>query len=436
MAPFLIRVLLLSRLVSAGAVPTYTFSVEDPVVAHRAYNKTHAWFSQLLVPSSDADGQRLLLDFSMGGDGTPCPPPGGPPQNCSQSMLSVDGGRSWALLSNRFAPNAVLPGARGSGSLVTLAYRQALNASSGNTSAYSTGQLVQVSAAPAPAVHVLRSFRTVYAVNRSVPGLEHETWPAVLVHCGTIVRAAGAGGGRNRTEWLTTLYGHGEGPYRHWSRRPTAYVARSPDGGATWSLRSKLEWRPAFGDASDGPGEPTLARLRDGRLLLVFRADSTSYYWKAYSADDGESWSEPEVMGQWSVRPQLRLLSNGLLVLGGGRPGIKLWVCADGRGEAWGEINIAAEHNKMVRAARPELLYAAKVTNASSPASGRADPPNTSSYTSIFEVFEGEGGPDGVHSTVVVSYDRLANGWAGPPGAWGDADTMLTMRLTLTAVST
>ena len=115
MAPFLIRVLLLSRLVSAGAVPTYTFSVEDPVVAHRAYNKTHAWFSQLLVPSSDADGQRLLLDFSMGGDGTPCPPPGGPPQNCSQSMLSVDGGRSWALLSNRFAPNAVLPGARGLG---------------------------------------------------------------------------------------------------------------------------------------------------------------------------------------------------------------------------------------------------------------------------------------------------------------------------------
>jgi len=38
-------------------------------------------------------------------------------------------------------------------------------------------------------------------------------------------------------------------------------------------------------------------------------------------------------------------------------------------------------------------------------------------------------------STIVVSYDRLGNGWHGPPGPWGEADAMLTMRITLTAAA-
>ena len=165
--------------------------------------------------------------------------------------------------------------------------------------------------------------------------------------------------------------------------------------------------------------------------------------WRALSSDDGESWTAPVIMdgahdgsgGQWSVRPQLRVLSNGLIVLGGGRPGIKLWVCADGKGEAWRTIDIAQEHNALVRATRPELLYVPKVTNASSPFTGRADPPNTSSYTSIYEVFDAATGKSvggASNSTIVVSYDRLANGWGGPPGPWGEADTMMTMRITLT----
>ena len=181
----------------------------------------------------------------------------------------------------------------------------------------------------------------------------------------------------------------------------------------------------------------------------MFRSDSTQYYWKALSNDDGASWTAPVIMdgaadgsgGQWSVRPQLRVLSNGLIVLSGGRPGIKLWVCADGAGEAWTTIDLATEHNALVRAAGrdPELLFAPQVTNASSPFAGRADPPNTSSYTSVYEVFgDGGGGSSSSSSsasTIVVSYDRLGNGWHGPPGPWGEADAMLTMRITLTAAA-
>jgi hypothetical protein len=267
-------------------------------------------------------------------------------------MESSDGGRSWSLLSNHWAPNAALPGAAGTDQIVTLGYRQTVDTLT-NLSCSSTGQVVEIgnSSVGGSAVHVIRSFTTSFRVNRSVPGFENHTWPPVIVHSGPIVPASPAptsadGGG---SSWLTTMYGHGDGPYRHWSRRPTVYLVKSTDGGENWQLRSKIDWQPAFGNSSDGPGEPSMARLPSGRLLLVFRSDATAYFWKAFSDDEGEHWSPPAVMdkqgGQWSVRPQLRVLSNGLLVLSGGRPGIKLWVCADGAGESWQEIDIAREHN-------------------------------------------------------------------------------------------
>jgi hypothetical protein len=30
------------------------YSCETPVVAHQSFNRTHTWFSQLLLPSADA----------------------------------------------------------------------------------------------------------------------------------------------------------------------------------------------------------------------------------------------------------------------------------------------------------------------------------------------------------------------------------------------
>ena len=442
-------------LLAALSLASVHYVCEQPVVVHESYNKTHAWFSQLLIPAgNDTAGQRVLLDFSLGGDGVPCPPPHGPPQNCSQSMSSEDGGRSWSLLSNKWAPNAALPGVLGTDKIVTLGYRQAVDTST-NLTATSTGEVVEVARGDCPSgaaecVRVLRAFNTTFRIGSTVveavgvvaaaaaaggDRIGNTTWPSVLVHSGPILPAATKT--KPGLSYVTSMYGHGGGAYRKWNRKPAVYVVRTDDGGESWNLRSSVEWQPAYGNTSDGPGEPSMARLPDGRLLLVFRSDSTQFYWRALSSDDGESWTAPVIMdgahdgsgGQWSVRPQLRVLTNGMIVLGGGRPGIKLWVCTDGEGEAWQTIDIAQEHNRLVRATRPELLYVPKVTNASSPFTGRADPPNTSSYTSIYEVFDAA--TKSSASTIVVSYDRLANGWGGPPGPWGAADTMMTMRITL-----
>ena len=44
--------------------------------------------------------------------------------------------------------------------------------------------------------------------------------------------------------------------------------------------------------------------------------------------------------------PQLLLLSNGVLALSSGRPGLGLWVSADGSGDSWVFTNVAKEHNR------------------------------------------------------------------------------------------
>ena len=104
------------------------------------------------------------------------------------------------------------------------------------------------------------------------------------------------------------MYGHGSGIYRNWTSRPVVYVAQSTNL-KDWNVISDIPWRSEYGQTSDGPGEPTTARMSDGRLLLIFRADSMTPYWKCTSIDDGNTWTLPEQMlspsgfGQWSVKP-------------------------------------------------------------------------------------------------------------------------------------
>jgi len=49
-----------------------------------------------------------------------------------------------------------------------------------------------------------------------------------------------------------------------------------------------------------------------------------------------------------------------------------------------------------------------------------AEPAQSTSYTGMALV-----GPD----EVLVSYDRLGNGWAGAPGPWGEKDAIFCVRV-------
>lgn len=134
----------------------------------------------------------------------------------------------------------------------------------------------------------------------------------------------------------------------------TTAFYRSGDGGITWRYASRLDQTPRMPSAVQGPCEPTLALLADGRVLVVFRLDSGIVLWKAYSPDGGLTWGEPTALVgspgvPFAVYPQLLMLSNGVLVLASGRPGIGFWVSAPtADGANWTGYDVEAEHSRLL----------------------------------------------------------------------------------------
>ncbi|MBT5876254.1 MAG: exo-alpha-sialidase, partial [Candidatus Latescibacteria bacterium] len=143
---------------------------------------------------------------------------------------------------------------------------------------------------------------------------------------------------------FTTLYGVYAPETRY-----TCVSAVSDDMGCNWNYRGTVASWSQFPDASDGPCESNTVQLSDGRLLCIFRVGSgrNHPFGKCYSNDAGVSWTRAETIGPaWSVQPKLLLLANGVLLLAGGRPGLFLWLCADGSGLKWDPINLAQHHNE------------------------------------------------------------------------------------------
>ena len=214
---------------------------------------------------------------------------------------------------------------------------------------------------------------------------------------------------------FTTLYGR----FRPDTQRHQyeCVAVASDDGGFTWQyLADVAGWRDTPG-APEGPDESNTARLSDGRLMCVFRVGSgrQHHYHAACSSDDGQTWTRPRRMAdQWSVEPQLVCLENGVLLLSGGRPGLMLWVCTDGKGEDWRALNLAEHHN--ATCPDPALRFPESCVAASD----NGTPACTTSYTNMKAVGADE---------ALICYDRLGNGWDGAPGPWGAHDTVFTVRV-------
>ena len=419
----------------AQSVTSLQVTFTRPTVVHKSYNLQHAWFSSLAslqVTPSD----HLLLSFSLGGDGTACPPPGKPKsfQNCSMTVLSNNGGQSWTPLPNwsKHSFNTIVP--LSTGSFVSIGYGLKF-IDARNTTAVQSGWQGHIDSTTGTLI-IDTSFNITFRNDLNA-------FPIVLVHSGSVVKTTKG--------YITTLYGHGPGVYRHWTSHPTVYVVESTDL-KDWSVISSIPWESSFGNSSDGPGEPSTTRLSDNRLLMVIRIDGDAPYWKSFSSDDGHSWTVPVRMvsptglGQWSVKPRVRQVpGTNLLVLLGGRPGLNLWVSQD-FGNTWIRYNIAKEHNNQLQQHQAiehnnqlqqhqgvqqrttqnitELLYTHEVVDCTNWTAPRANPPQTSSYFGATFARDG---------ALVLSYDRLSDGWHGAHinGTWGSFDTMFTMRVFL-----
>ena len=239
----------------------------------------------------------------------------------------------------------------------------------------------------------------------------------------------------------------------------SSFLFASKDGGASWAVRARFDrtegmpqavgcggWSPPT-IGTCGPCEPAFVVLNDGRTVVtVLRIQSGQNLWQAVSRDGAAvTWTEPTETSAWSVFPQMRALRNGAVVLAAGRPSIGMWQL-DLKTFVWGQfVNLAAAHNVALPPSAPkdyafDALEAA-VSNCSSPVSS---PALTKAYTALASLpcegdgdgegeGGGEGGGGGTTCSVVVAYDRLANGNGVPPGVNGQVDRVFTMRVQVEA---
>lgn len=218
--------------------------------------------------------------------------------------------------------------------------------------------------------------------------------------------------------WLATLYGHFRDAQRY------ALVTAASTDGRHWKVRSIVADEHCKLRGAEGPCEAALCRLKDGRLMCIFRNEQSAPYGQCWSSDEGKTWTIPAAMKKGhSVQPSLAVIRDGMVVLSGGRPGIYLWLNADGTGANWQPIDLAAHHN-LFHVAEPvcspdvyqdfpekrRTLYVGKQTR------------TTSSYTETVAL-------DDTH--LLVIYDRIPFGWKAIPQDSPETNSVWVVRVTV-----
>lgn len=200
-------------------------------------------------------------------------------------------------------------------------------------------------------------------------------------------------------QYLATLYGTFEQDKRY-----NLVCAASRDG-VHWKIKSIVADEKCELEGNEGPCEAALCRLKDGRLMCVFRLGNSSPYGQVWSSDDGATWTKPVAMKDaFSVQPSLVVLPDGAVALSGGRHGLYLWLNADGTGRDWERIDIQAHHNTCLPDERIVKWN------------------DTSSYTEIVAL--------DAH-TLLYIYDRIPNGWYPIPADSRETNSVWVVRVSL-----
>lgn len=202
--------------------------------------------------------------------------------------------------------------------------------------------------------------------------------------------------------WFTTLYGRFVGD-EHYSLLGMV----SHDDGGDWSFRAQLATGKDIPNTSEGPSESTTVLFPNETLVCIYRVGSgaSQDYHHSVSSDGGYHWTAPRALtGIGSVKPQGLRLTDGTLLLTGGRPGLTLWESRDD--QTWRTFDLAAHHNATI--GDPARTF------------DEHHPAATTSYTAFLQWDS---------QTALICYDRLGNGWHGAPGPLGATDAIYCLRV-------
>jgi hypothetical protein len=198
--------------------------------------------------------------------------------------------------------------------------------------------------------------------------------------------------------YVGTMYGRFKG-----DSRASLLCVHSADG-LHWTIRGIVAGAACKLPGREGPNEAAICRLKDGRLMSIFRLDSSAMFGQASSSDDGKTWTEPSGMNDvFSVCPYLLVSADGVVVLSAGRPGLYLWINIDGTGKDWQKIDLADVHNTC------ELTEA-------------IGGPHTTAYTQMQWI-------DNTHLLYV--YDRVPFGWGTIPASSTETNSIWVFRITI-----
>ena len=204
--------------------------------------------------------------------------------------------------------------------------------------------------------------------------------------------------------YLATAYGHFKGDERD------SIVAVESTDGRNWTVRSIIADAACPVTGKGGPSESAICRLQDGRIMCVFRVESRMPFGQTWSSDEGRSWTPTIAMlGVFSVQPSLDVMDDGTVALSGGRPGLYLWLNADGSGQDWQQIDILAHHNSC-HPGEP-VIYSEDLSRQ-----------QTTAYTEVVAVDE---------NTLLYMYDRAPNGWRRIPEEMDDTNSVWLVRATV-----
>ncbi len=137
-----------------------------------------------------------------------------------------------------------------------------------------------------------------------------------------------------------SIYASIYGRYANDVRYRTVWI-KSTDGGNSWSVVSTIAYSSTLG--TEGFCEPVVERCADGSLLAVQRIGSNLPLYQCRSTDNGLTWSTPVQLpgisstNAQSVAPDMFLMSNGILALSYGRPGMRMAFSYDGSGYNWAD---------------------------------------------------------------------------------------------------